>query len=251
MSLIGLLIGGAAGYAMAGPIGAAVGAAVGRVMGVVGGRGRARLRRAGSVGLLPPPDTQAQASLRHLGEVVADADGTRTPEADRVLDRVIGPAPGQQTSFSSSSPSPSPSPGEPWHHARRVARALNHDPDALADPLDRLVQVAHADGIISPAEMRVLTEIAAEMGVHPTDLSRLVRARAGVTAGTPYGVLGLPTDASMAEIKKAFFAQAQLYHPDRLAQDKASAQDIARANHRLRLLHGAFDAIRRARRETT
>ncbi len=242
MSLIGLLIGGAAGYAVAGPIGAAVGAAVGRIMGVVGGRGRARLRRAGPVGLLAAPDTQVQASLRHLGEMVADADGTRTPQADRVLDRVVGPAGGQQA--------PSATASEPWHHARRVARALNHDPDALADPLDRLVQVAHADGIISPAEMRILTEIAAEMGVHPSDLSRLVRARAGVTAGTPYGVLGLPTDASMVEIKKAFFAQAQLYHPDRLSRENASAEDIARANHRLRLLHGAFDAIRRARQET-
>jgi preprotein translocase subunit Sec63 len=64
----------------------------------------------------------------------------------------------------------------------------------------------------------------------------------------PYAVLGVTTDASDADIERAYRRLISQYHPDRL--DGAAAELRRQAEARAREINGAYDRIKTLRKRT-
>lgn len=79
-----------------------------------------------------------------------------------------------------------------------------------------LCELAKADGVIDPAEVDALKNIAACISINPSAIDQLL-ALGGKSIDDAYAVLGITPDASDAEVKKAYRKMALQYHPDRVA----------------------------------
>ncbi|KGM52921.1 membrane protein [Lysobacter concretionis Ko07 = DSM 16239] len=64
----------------------------------------------------------------------------------------------------------------------------------------------------------------------------------------PYAVLGVTTDASDADIERAYRRLISQYHPDRL--DGAAAELRRQAEARAREINGAYDRIKTLRKRS-
>lgn len=135
------------------------------------------------------------------------------------------------------------------------------------------VQVAAiaADGKVSDAEHQALMRVARGLGLSELEIRQL-EAMLGVLGGTSaggrtsgdgmgstagvsredqlaqaYTVLGLPADASNAEVKKAYRRQMSQNHPDKLAARGLPESMRAMAEEKTREIGAAYERIREAR----
>lgn len=124
-----------------------------------------------------------------------------------------------------------------------------------------------ADGVIDPAEHRMLVRIASRLGLTERDVAQLealLRAStagpgagyAGGGAGAPpprsrlkdaYTALGLTEDASDTEIKRAYRKLVSENHPDKLATRGLPDSVREVAEERIREINVAYDLIKEAR----
>ena len=118
-----------------------------------------------------------------------------------------------------------------------------------------------ADGRIHPAEHEMLVRIAERLGLHESDIARLealLRASSTGGAGTPpqpagkrlddaYAALGVSSDDSPAEIKRAYRRLISENHPDKLASRGLPESMRAVAEERSREINAAYDLIKEAR----
>lgn len=127
-----------------------------------------------------------------------------------------------------------------------------------------------ADGVIDPAEHRMLVRIAAHLGLTERDVAQLealLRASTagpgagyagggGSSAGAPpsrsrlkdaYTALGLTQDASDTEIKRAYRKLVSENHPDKLATRGLPDSVREVAEERIREINVAYDLVKEAR----
>ena len=142
----------------------------------------------------------------------------------------------------------------------RLARRLRRDWGGWADPperlLRRLVSVAGADGPVSPAQRRVLADLAELLNVSAERLGALLgqsrRASAGPgPAASPlqasYRELGVAPDASPEAVRQAYRRLLARHNPDRVLGRGADAHDLQAAQERTQAIRRAFEEIRQAR----
>lgn len=82
--------------------------------------------------------------------------------------------------------------------------------------LSLMVQLSRADGSVDPSEIRVLYELASWLNVDSSMVDQLSNL-GGNSLEEAYKVLGVRSDASDEEIRKAYRKLALKYHPDRVA----------------------------------
>lgn len=117
-----------------------------------------------------------------------------------------------------------------------------------------------ADGVVDDAEHAMLLRIANRLGLSEADVAQLealLRASTGPSArgGPPsqsrlddaYAALGVNSDASEAEIKRAYRKLISQSHPDKLASRGLPESMRAVAEERSRELNSAYDLIKKAR----
>jgi DnaJ like chaperone protein len=118
-----------------------------------------------------------------------------------------------------------------------------------------------ADGRIDPAEHRMLVRIARRLGLGEADLAQLealLRSGAHGTSrpgGAPerdrladaYAALGVTSQTSSAEIKRAYRKLISQNHPDKLAARGLPESMRAVAEERSREINSAYDRIKAAR----
>lgn len=118
-----------------------------------------------------------------------------------------------------------------------------------------------ADGRIDPAEHAMLVRIAQRLGLTERDVSQLealLRAATGgsFTAGAPprpdrlqdaYAALGITSNATPAEIKRAYRRLMSQNHPDKLASRGLPESMRPVAEERSREINSAYDLIKSAR----
>ena len=130
------------------------------------------------------------------------------------------------------------------------ARQTDVDP-SLFEEQDRLVllymalEVAIADGVLDPPEVEALEQLAARLQV-PLEVLHLLIAR--VTGETdPSGtsdrqracdVLGVPTDAQLADFRSAYRNLIRQHHPD-----LAAPEDREEATRKTALINAAYDFL--------
>ena len=127
--------------------------------------------------------------------------------------------------------------------------------------LEIQMQAAYADGVMHPAEKKVLRHICGRLGVPPSQLDRLeemLRAgfgRAGYQSGQSqqssiedcYAMLALDKSVSDSELKKAYRRLMSQHHPDKLVAKGLPEEMIADATEKTQQIRSAYERIRESR----
>ena len=239
MSIWGKIVGGAAGFALGGPIGALVG--------TVAGHAVDKMRAAKG----PVSEEQRQAAFSVavivLAAKMAKADGVVTrdevdtfkrlfrvpPQATRDVGRLYDQAKRAAAGY------------EPY--ARQVAKLFRDSPHVLEELLDGLFQIARADNVIHPNEFAFLRRVAEIFGFDQETFDRISAGHDAPDATNPYDILGLAPGASAAEAKAAYHKLVREYHPDKLMAQGMPQEFIDVANAKLATINEAYAQIRRGR----
>ena len=259
MNWWGKLIGGAAGFAMAGPIGALVGAALGHVI------DRRPTSDRDTASADPTAATQTLfftatfAVMGHMAKSDGQVSRTEISMAKRVMDRLELDGARRhfaQALFRLGKRSDFPLPAV-LAQLRRESRSQ----DLRRVFLEIQVFAAYADGQVHPAERRILDHICSALGFDADTLAhveRLVQAELGDGAGsihvpaTPsladdYALLGISSDDDMASVKRAYRRLMSQHHPDRLIARGLPEEMIKLATSKTQSIKAAYERIRAAR----
>lgn len=129
-------------------------------------------------------------------------------------------------------------------YAERVAKMFRDEPGILCNLMEGLFYIAMADGNYHPDEEAFLQTVAGIFGLEDRTFNRL-RARFVPSAERdPYDVLGVPQDASMEEVRRAYRSAARESHPDRLVAQGLPEESVKMAERRMADINRAWDEIR-------
>ncbi|HEY3858451.1 MAG TPA: co-chaperone DjlA [Gammaproteobacteria bacterium] len=265
MNLIGALIGAVIGYWLGGPIGMILGAMLGQSVSIGVSRG-------GWSGFDAARSQQAffTATFSVMGHM-AKADGVVSEDEIRAANAVMAhmnldPAQrlaaiqlfnqGKESSFD-------------LDEALRTLRTACHGRrDLLGMFLQIQLHAAMADGVIEPAERRVLGRICDLLGIPEYELNQyeqFIRAQqrgpgaGGRTGGggfrdtrpdglaAAYQTLGVASTATDAEIKTAYRRLMKENHPDKLVARGLPENMIRLAQEKVQQINVAYDAVKQAR----
>ena len=107
-----------------------------------------------------------------------------------------------------------------------------------------LFGVANADGSISKTELIKVEQIAAALGIRPSDMES-IKAMFVKATDSAYKILEISSSVTDAEVKKAYRTMAKKYHPDKL-QSKDPAL-IKGAQEKFQKVQEAYEAIQKER----
>ncbi|AWB47951.1 molecular chaperone DjlA [Gemmobacter aquarius] len=129
-------------------------------------------------------------------------------------------------------------------YARKIAAMFGtENRDTLRDLLEGLFHIALADGTWHPREEEFLHEVARIFGLDDRCFSAI---RARFIEGAPrdpFDVLGVPPDATLAEIRTAWKALVRESHPDRMIARGVPAEAVKLAERRLIDINAAWEEI--------
>lgn len=148
---------------------------------------------------------------------------------------------------------------DPEAQLREFLSVCGRRPNLIQMLLVYLVNVALADGRLDDNEERVLRRVAAQLGISAAafeQLIRMIRAQDSFRSGQPtagdnlelaYQALGVGSEASDAEIKKAYRRLMSQYHPDKLMGQGVPDDMVDAATERSQEIQRAYDEIKKAR----
>lgn len=246
MSILGAILGGAAGFAVGGPIGALVGAA--------GGYAVQRFGENDANGSDPQPlgeDATKQGTFTigviALGAKMAKADGRVTPDEIAAFKRVFRTAPEDEKDVAALFNRAKQDTAGFEAYARQLARVLEGAHEVKEEVIDCLFEIAIADGEVHPSELKFLEQVAEILGLSASDFARIRAVHMAADGGDPFAVLGLHHDAENDEIKARYRQLARDNHPDKLMAEGLPEEVIAVANQKLARINAAYDEIARTR----
>lgn len=252
MGLLGALVGGTVGFMLGGPLGAMIGGGLGAQVGRAG-HGAAHRPRVGGYSARELQSTFLIAVIS-LAAKTAKADGRVTVEEVRTFDAFLQRL-GMGTDerrmagdiFNRARDSAIPA----SEFARQVRQILAHQPDRIRDIVTLLLEIAHADGRLHPAEETLIRGLAREMGLSSQDYESckaLFGASTGLADSSAYEVLGLTPEATDDEVKQAYRRFARDYHPDTI-QSKGLPEDFLKfATEKMQTVNDAYARIRSERK---
>lgn len=256
MTIWGKLVGGAAGFAIGGPLGALLGGLAGHAVDRMRESTRLLEGEHGPIGEAEA-DHRADDNTKKiaftigvivLGAKMAKADGRVSqneiqafkqvfhvpPDEMKNVGRIFNQARRDARGF------------EPY--ARQIGRMFQHNPAVLEELLDGLFHIARADGEVKPAELEYLEQVAYIFRLDETAWERIKANNLGREGHDPYEILGVSRDATDSEIKNAYRTLVRENHPDRLVSQGMPDEFIELANQKLATINGAYEEIRRKRR---
>ena len=107
-----------------------------------------------------------------------------------------------------------------------------------------LFGVANADGSISQTELSKVEQIAAALGIRPSDMES-IKAMFIKATDSAYKILEISSSASDDEVKKAYRTMAKKYHPDKLLSKDPAL--IKGAQEKFLKVQEAYEAIQKER----
>ena len=241
MSVWGKIIGGAAGFALGGPIGALLGAMAGHAFVDTGER---------------PTDTRSRKQVAFTAGVIvlaakmAKADGVVSEEEIRAFRQTFNPILRDEVKEAEVARvfniAKEDSEGfEPY--ARQLAEMFRGNPAVLEELLNCLFLIAKADNVYHPKENEYLESVAEIFGLSE-EAFRRIRAAHGVDKPDPYEVLGVERDIPDDELKSKYRELVRAHHPDTLIAQGVPQEFIDTANEKLAVINDAYDRIERERK---
>jgi DnaJ like chaperone protein len=237
MSIWGKIVGGAAGFALGGPLGAIVGAAAGHAVDKM---------RAG-----PPSEKQRQAAFSIavivLAAKMAKADGVVTRDEIDTFKRMFHVPAHEMRNVGRLFDQAKQDSAGYAPYARQVAELFHDSPLVLEELLDGLFLIAKADNVVHPAELQFLYHVSEIFGFDQATFERVCESQRAPVEADPYGVLGVGQEESDADIKNAYRALVREHHPDRLMAQGMPQEFIDVANKKVAAINEAYHRIRRER----
>ncbi|MCG2635233.1 MAG: co-chaperone DjlA [Gammaproteobacteria bacterium] len=138
----------------------------------------------------------------------------------------------------------------------QLRRECHYRRNLLRVFLEIQIQAACADGRVDPAERRILEHIGGVLGFDADELGHieaLVRQAMGLSPSSAdglaaaYDVLGIESDSSDAEVKKAYRRLMSQHHPDKLASRGLPEEMIGLATEKTREIRAAYDQVMASR----
>jgi DnaJ like chaperone protein len=259
MGWIGKLIGGAMGLAMGGPLGMIAGIAFGNLF------DRASQFTTSQENSADPFGSQGRLSAEQQSQMVffvgafsmlarmATIDGRLLPEEQQKVEEFIQrdlklDPQSRQAALRVFNASLTGG-GTFDQFATQFYQNFAHESSILELMIDILVRVAAADGTINEAEDRLITVAARIFRISDALLVSIKRRHASVAASPAkaYAVLGLQSDASNEEVKKAYRKLSIEFHPDTIASKGLPEEFTTFATEKFREIQEAYESIRKAR----
>ena len=240
MSIWGIIIGGAAGFAFGGPIagllGAAAGIAVERSLSSSGQKEDTSNSRkvAFTVAVIALSAKMAKADgVVTRDEISAFRQRVHIPQAEvSQVGKFWDLARQTQDGFKG--------------YAKQVAKLFNKRAPILEQLLDLLFHIARSDGAITPPEAKYLATVARIFGFLEKDFARFM-VLYGSVGPTPYEVLGVSPDIGDADLRNHWRKLVSKNHPDKLIADGMPEEFIKVATGKLANINAAYDTIVRER----
>jgi len=237
MSIWGTILGGAAGFALGGPIGALLGGAAMHFAGKT------------SRGAVNATTQQAvfAAGFIALCAKMAKADGVVTRDEVNVFKKSFHVAPDEAKRVGWFFDQAKKEVNGFEAYASQLHKHFHNQPAVLEQVIDLLFHIAMADGVMHPAEMKYLHEVARIFRFSEADFSRIHESHMGPDKSDPYTVLGIAHDASDKEVKSAYRKLIKEHHPDLLMAQGVPEELIDVANDKMSAINDAYDKICKVR----
>lgn len=246
MSIWGKVLGGVAGFAVGGPLGALLGAVAGHAVDKMHGGPRAIEH--GGVHKAEERQVAFTLAVIALGAKMAKADGRVTRDEVEAFKELFHIPPEEVGNVAKVFDRAKTSTAGYEMYAQQVANLFPHEPQVLEELLGGLLHIAKADGVIHPAEMDYLWNVAQIFGFDRTTFERLTATHGQAPgAANPYEVLGLAREATDAEVKSAYRKLIHENHPDKLMAQGLPQEFIDLANEKMAAINAAYDAIKKER----
>ena len=237
MSWMGKVLGGGIGFMVGGPIGAVLGAVLGHHT-------------------MDSDKTLDHDEERHgiyfvttfsmLGKL-SKADGQVSPEEIEVVERVMTDSlrlPLQARQFAIKIFNTAKDSRETFEdYARQFYGAFHDHPEVLVSLVDLLLRISHADGVVHPAEDRLIEQAVDIFGIGPE--YQQIKARYSNTNDLEkcYATLGANHGESLKDIKKKYRRLAMEFHPDRVKAKGVTPELALLAEERFKEIQQAFDVV--------
>jgi DnaJ like chaperone protein len=257
MGYWGKLIGGTAGFFVAGPYGAVIGAALGHAADSgVAQRPAASVNPARVAGLFGRRDEVFAITVTVLAAKLCKCDGPVKrveidafkrnfripPSSARDIGRMFDQARDSSDSFEG--------------YAAQLAEAFGDNRGILEEVMRALFNIARADGPVTAAEQDYLRRVHRRLRLDQVSWDRASgtssssssgRAPAPVDENDPYLELGVTRSASGEELRATWKRLMRENHPDTLAARGVPADFVARASDKVARINAAWDRIKRER----
>lgn len=197
---------------------------------------------------LPGEDPAFTTAVTALGAKLAKADGNAQAGEYEVFSEVFQPEPASQGNVRRLYQLARQTTRGFESYARRLAKRYRHCPQLLEDVIDGLFYVATSDGVVTADELTYLERVSELFGQSPLTFRRLKATHLGAEKEDPYAVIGVPHDASDAEVRAAWKAELSEAHPDRARARGLPSEFIEVAEAKAAAINAAFDAVMRERR---
>ena len=244
MSICGRVIGGAAGFALGGPIGAILGV-------MAGGAFDRRSKSRSSFNFNRINNDQKQQiftlSFIILSAKLAKSDGQVTDDEIRAFkDKFKVPK------------SEMPKVAKIFNEAKKdtygykqianqVGNLFSNNKILLEELLNNLFYIAASDGNISISEVDLLRSVSKSFKFTEKDFQRIFQANLNNSLSDPYKVLGVNRNSTDLEIRKKWIKLNKEHHPDNLIAKGMPKEFIKQSNKELAAINIAYDKIKEIR----
>ncbi len=233
MSIWGKVIGGAAGFAIGGPLGALLGTLAGHAIDKQ----------------LPSNNTKHDAyksiaftaGVIALSAKMAKADGKVTKEEIITFRRLVQ-VPKENVKQV----------GKLWElakkttdgydlYAQQISSLFKKEQAILERILDLLFEIAKSDGVIQESELKYLKHVSDIFGFSDQTFMRLLALNK--PENNPYEILGLSPSDDPKTVNQTWKKMIKENHPDKLIGEGMPKEFIESANQKLSIINGAYEEI--------
>ena len=250
MGLLGGILGGVLGAAFAGVWGAAIGAFIGYNVG--DGSSPAANTASGRADVLAP-------LFRALAKI-AKSDGVVSPSEAAFVSELLREFGGGDAALRAKLKrefDEAKTSGVPFGEEVRILNA-SLPADAKRTVLEIFCTLARADGRLADTEAKLLREAETIFGLpgfvdaffdasREKSDSRTTSASGSISLHECYEILGIPSSASDAEVKKAWRQKTLEFHPDKLMGKGLSESFIEFADAQMKKINLAYETIKKSR----
>ena len=235
MSIWGKVIGGAAGFAIGGPLGALLGTLAGHAIDRQLPSNNSKQEAHRSIAFT--------AGVIALSAKMAKADGKVTKEEIITFRRLVR-IPKENVKQV----------GKLWELAKKttdgydlyalqISSLFKNERAILERILDLLFEIAKSDGVIQESELRYLKHVSEIFDFNDQTFLRLLALHK--PDNNPYEILGLSPSADPKTVNQTWKKMIKENHPDKLIGEGMPEEFIESANQKLSLINGAYEEIKK------
>ena len=244
MSIWGRLIGGAAGFALGGPIGAILGV-------MAGGAFDRRSKSKSSFNFNRIDNNQKQQiftiSFIILSAKLAKSDGQVTDDEIRAFKEKFKVPKSELNKVAKIFNEAKKDSYGYKEIANQVGNLFSDNKILLEELLNNLFFIAASDGNISVNEVDLLKSISKSFKFSEKDFQRIFQSNLNNKDSDPYKVLGVNRSSTDAEIRKKWIKLNKEHHPDNLIAKGMPKEFIKQSNKELAAINIAYDKIKEVR----